>query len=76
MGEPQSPHFYDFGAFERVPKPQNQLFLFLETPGYLNKIKKKRDIAQILCCESQHVGFHVCRFWKRQVPKSDEDPFK
>ena len=35
MGEPQTPHFYDLGTFERVPEPQNQLFLSLETPGYL-----------------------------------------
>ena len=24
MGEPQSPHFYDFGNFERVPEPRHQ----------------------------------------------------
>ena len=40
MGEPETPHFYDFGVFERVPEPQNHVFLSLETPGYLTKIKK------------------------------------
>ena len=40
MGETKTPHFYDFGISEPVTKPQNQLFLFLETPGFLNKIKK------------------------------------
>ena len=24
MGEPQTPHFYDFGIWGRVPEPQNQ----------------------------------------------------
>ncbi len=40
MGEPKNPHFYDAGISGRVPEPQNQLLLSLETPGYLNKIKK------------------------------------
>ena len=40
IGEPQTPHFYDFGILERVPGAQNQLFLSFETPGYLNKFKK------------------------------------
>ena len=37
MGEPQIPHFYDFGIFGCVPEPQNQIFLYLETPGHLTK---------------------------------------
>ena len=41
MGEAQTPHFYDFGIFEAVTKPQNQHYLSLETPGYSNKIEKK-----------------------------------
>ena len=40
MGEPKTPHFYDFGTFERVPEPQNHLFSFLETAGYIKKSKK------------------------------------
>ena len=44
MGEPKNPHFYNFGIFERVPGPQNQLFLSLETPWYLNTIKKQSEI--------------------------------
>ena len=36
MGEP-NPYFCDFGIFEPVAKPQNQLFLFLETLGHLEK---------------------------------------
>ena len=34
MGEPKTPHFYDFGIFEPVTKPQND-FLCFETPGRL-----------------------------------------
>ena len=40
MGEAQTPHYYDFGIFEPVTKPQNQHYLSLETPGYLKQIKK------------------------------------
>ena len=39
MGETEPPHFYDFGIFEPVTKPQNQLFLFLDTPEHSPKIK-------------------------------------
>ena len=41
MGEAQTPHFYDFGIFEPVTKPQNQHHLSLETPGHLTKTKKQ-----------------------------------
>ena len=40
MGEPTNPHFCDFGIWGRVPKPQNQYYLSLETPGQQAKIKK------------------------------------
>ena len=40
MGEPQTPHFYDFGTFGHVQGSQNQRFLSLETPGYLERDKK------------------------------------
>ena len=40
MGETKTPHFYDFGIFEPVTKPQNQHYLSLETPGHSKKIKK------------------------------------
>ena len=35
MGETKTPHLYDFGISEPVTKPQNPLFLFLETPEHL-----------------------------------------
>ena len=43
MGEPKSPHFYDFWIFETVTKPPNQVFLFSETPGHL---KQSRQIPK------------------------------
>ena len=42
MGDPQTPHFHDFGISGRVPEPQNQYYSSLETPGYLNKSRKIR----------------------------------
>ena len=41
MGEPKTTYFYDFGIFEPVTKPQNQLSLSLETPGHLTKKQEK-----------------------------------
>ena len=41
MGEPQTPLFYDFGIFGHVPRAPKPFILSLETPGSLNKIKKK-----------------------------------
>ena len=35
MGETHNPHFYDFSISGRVHGSQNQLCLFLETPGCL-----------------------------------------
>ena len=40
MGEPQNTHLDDFVIFGRVQTLPNQLFLSLETPGYLKQIKK------------------------------------
>ena len=33
-------NLYDFGIVGRVLEPQNQYYVFLETPGYLNSSKK------------------------------------
>ena len=41
MGETKTPHFYDFGIFEPVTKPQHQHYLSLEPAGYLTKTKEK-----------------------------------
>ena len=41
IGEPKNVYFHEFRIFGRVHPPRNQLFLSLETPRHLNKIKKK-----------------------------------
>ena len=77
MGEHQTPHFYDFGIFERVLSSHNQLFLFLDTPGHLKQIKKilgRFEASYFL--KSQNLELQVvCYFWKRRAPKNPDDPF-
>ena len=46
-GEPQTPHFYDLGTFERVLSSQSQLFLSLETPGHQNNSRKTQNMKNI-----------------------------
>ena len=41
MGETETSHFYDFGISGRVPEPQNQYYLSLETPSHSKESKKK-----------------------------------
>ena len=75
MGEPQTSHFYDFRVFGRVPEPQNQLFLSLETPAYLKQSRKNPGMfSKIICLQ-------ISKFWKsqglalkRRAPRNDEDP--
>ena len=50
MGEPQTPHFYDFGIPGRVPEPQNQYYLSLETLGYLKKSNRTQNIFWNIIC--------------------------
>ena len=38
------------GIFGRVPEPPNQVFLFLETPGYLKIIPEKQIIKTYYVC--------------------------
>ena len=66
MGELQNPHFYDFGIFERVPGSPNQLCLFLETPGYLTKIKKNLGLKK-------NSEIHVLKCSEKTAPKNPED---
>ena len=75
MGEPQTPHFHDFRISGRVPGSQNQLFISLETPGYLKQIKKIPGIfSKILFSKSQMCG-HLSLFddfgkgGQRNIPK-------
>ena len=50
MGETETPHFYDIGIWGRVPEPQKQLCLSLETPGYhKNQTHLWNMIKHILC---------------------------
>ena len=67
MGEPQIPHFHDFGICEPVAKPHNQLSLFLETPGHLKQNKKNTQF--------QHFHFYNSRSF--ETPDfGHENPFK
>ena len=43
---PETPHFYDFEIFGRVPEPRNQYHLSFETPRYLNKSRIPLDYCQ------------------------------
>ena len=60
MGEPQTPHLYDFTIWGRVPKPQNKLFLCLETPGHRNKSSKTLEH----CLKNY---FYKSEKWKSQT---------
>ncbi len=40
MREPANLHCYDVGIFGRIPEPQNQYYLSLETPRHLKQLKK------------------------------------
>ena len=76
MGEPSNPHFYDFWIFGRIPEPQNQYYLSLETPRYL---KKSQEMS------SSCWKYHVCKYrnngypkfwkcWKSRAPENPDDP--
>ena len=57
---PQTPHFHDFGIFERVPEPQNQYYLSLETPGHS---KQSQKIPNHL--KTYYIGkIEIWKFWK------------
>ena len=56
MGETKSPHFYDFGIFERVQTPNPTIFVFGDTRTP-KKSRKSRDIKtyiNIKNLETQH----------------------
>ena len=54
MGEPNNTRFYDFEIFEPIAKPQNQLFVSLETPGCLNKSRNCPEHVQKYCFCKYH----------------------
>ena len=77
IGEPKTQNFFDSGIFEPVTKPQNQLFLFLETPGHLKRIKKNQTVNKHIFYKSRNFATPQFRqFPKRRAPKNDADPFK
>ena len=48
MGETETSPFYEFGIFEPVTKPQNQLFLFSETSGHLKTNQANPQTINVL----------------------------
>ena len=72
MGESQTQYFYDFGILGRVPEPQNQLLLSLETP----KIKQNPGhFKQYYFYKSQNFGnLKQYKLSKRWAPKNPDDP--
>ena len=78
MGETKTPRFYDFGFFEPVTNPQNQLFLSLETPGHQKKTRKPQNNFRVNSFinfgVSKHQWFDILS--KRRAPNNDEDFFK
>ena len=80
MGEAQTLHFLWFRDFRTVTKPQNQLFLSLETPGHLNKKQEKTlgPFKHIIFYKYHNFGipfFVFEHFSKRRAPTRDEDSF-
>ena len=51
MGETETPRFFDFGTFGRVPGAQNQLFLFSDTPGNLVNRRKFPNRFSKVCLQ-------------------------
>ena len=76
MGEPNNSHFYDFGIFEPVITPQNQLFVSLETPGHLNKIKNNpQTVLRILLFINIKNPELFLTIFEKAGTENDEDPF-
>ena len=71
-GRPNTAHFHDFEIYGRVHDSQNQLFLQLETPRYLNPFKKnpkslKRICGNLRLSEIEH--FNCCgKDSRRSIP--------
>ena len=76
MGEPQTPHFYDFGIFGRVPGYQNQLCLSLEAPGHLKKPRKVTGTFQNNTFVNLKMSdiYNFENRWKRRAPTDPKDP--
>ena len=76
LGETQTPHFYDFGIFERVLFPSTNYFCLWIPQDTLTHPRNKPKS----CLENRILGsfkiVEVRHFekWKRQAPTNDEDP--
>ena len=71
MGEPQTPHFYEFWIFGHVPGSQNQFFLSVETSGHLKYPEKvPNHFWKYYFYKSENVDNSFFRqFPKRRTPK-------
>ena len=56
MGETKTPHFYNFGIFEPITKPQNQLF---ETPANIQE-NPQTFSKNIMFYKSRNFEIHNC----------------
>ena len=78
MGEPQTPHFYDFGILGRVAEPQIQYDLFLKTQDTFKKSKKapKLFLENIIWGNVNVLGSpNLGCCWKRRTSGNPDDPF-
>ena len=69
MREPKNPHFYDFGFFEPVTKPQNQLFIFGDTRISEKNNKNLEHLFEMLFRKFQKWISNVDNFRKDEHPK-------
>ena len=75
MGETKVLHYYDFRISGRVPEPQSQLFLSLETPGYLKQIKKiSWAFKTYYFYQSQNVGTPFVSILEKTGTEQNDDP--
>lgn len=69
MGEPENPHFYDFGIWGRVQTPKKH-FLSVETPGHLKTSRKFTGaFLQILIFinfKNGNLNYRVCSKRRRR----------
>ena len=71
MGEPQTPHFYDFGTFEQALSSLNQVLDFSK------EIKKSHWNVekQYYSYKSQNPEKPFLPIWTRRAPNNGEYPF-
>ena len=78
MGKPINPHFYDFGIWGRVPEPQNQYYLSLETTGYLKELRNTpcNILNHMISINIEKLEIHLLDNYRKDVRrKNPTDPF-